>query len=367
LAIIPKERQFVHEGDIYFQRFVSKRGREYGLRFGTPKDVQEISSIFKEIYKYDYLTPLVYDLNQLKETVLEKNNLWFVGEDLENNEIAGTGLIKKNRYIAHMSKAVVKKKYQGLGVTSKIGAAGIISVTKMPQFSDVLRLDSEVRAGQRGIQRLVENANAIPFAFVPAFFNYGDKRKYLADDSTPFPAKREESAFLYSIILRKLWKKRTSEINMLDNEDFVYFHKFLSRYNKKMKNDELILGTGRKEKAQDSYFLSKNRYDGIVNLYGTIHEKTLKNLLRAYKKWRIILWRIPTTPDGINSMALANKKGFNLLGYDLGFHNDNWTLHDSVIMAYYRNRNVIECKVDCLEGIKPIFNKVRDMFYSQIN
>ncbi|MHA2184298.1 MAG: hypothetical protein ACXAAI_04785 [Promethearchaeota archaeon] len=367
MAIIPKERQFVHEGDIYFQRFISKQGREYGLRFGTVKDVQEISTIFKEIYNYDYLTPSVYDLNQLRQSILEENNLWFVGEDLEKKEIAGTGLIKKKRYIAHMSKAVVKKKYQGLGVTSKIGAAGIISVTKMPQFNEVLRLDSEVRASQLGIQRLVENANAIPFAFVPAFFNYGDKRKHSSDDNTPYPSKREESAFLYSIILRNLWKKRTSEINLLDNDDFAYFHRFVRGYNRKMKNDDLIFGSGKKEKANDSYFVSRNKYDGIVNLYGTIHEKTLKNLLKSYKKWRMILWRIPTIQDGIHSMDLAIKKGFNLLGYDIGFHNVNWTLHDSVIMAFYRNRNVVECKVNCLDGIKPLFNKVRDLFYSQIN
>jgi len=110
LAIISKKGLFLQEEDGYFQKFVAKNGDEYGLRFGEPKDAEDISKIFKEIYDNEYIFPLVYDLNLLKTSLSDKNNFWFVGESLDSgNEIAGTGLIKKNRYIAHAGKAVVEK------------------------------------------------------------------------------------------------------------------------------------------------------------------------------------------------------------------------------------------------------------------
>ena len=200
MAVISKKDLFLQEENVYFQKFVSKNGDEYGLRFGEPKDAKNISMIFKEIYNYEYLTPLVYDLDLLKRELSDKNNFWFVGESLDNNEIAGTGLIKKHRYIAHASKGVTRQKFQGLGVTSKIGAAGIITVTKMPQFKDCLRLNVEVRGPQVRAQKLIRNSGAIPFGLVPAYYNYGDRRAFKTDNNSPFPPKREEAAFLYSII-----------------------------------------------------------------------------------------------------------------------------------------------------------------------
>ena len=74
-----------------------------------------------------------------------------------------------------------------------------------------------------------------------------------------------------------------------------------------------------------------------MKLYGYVKEKSLKNLLKVYSNWRLILWRIPTTQNGIHSMALAEKMGFKVVGYDIGFNNINWTLFDSIIMAYYPN------------------------------
>ncbi|MFX0029103.1 MAG: hypothetical protein ACFE8B_07830 [Candidatus Hermodarchaeota archaeon] len=367
MAVISKKDFTLQEDNIYFQKFVSKTGEEYGLRFGQPKDAKNISMIYKEIYNYEYLTPLVYDLDLLRRELSNKNNFWFVGESLENNEIAGTGLLEKKRYIALASKGVTRKKFQGLGVTSKIGAAGIITVTKMPHFKDCLRLNVEVRGTQVRAQRLIEDTGALPFALIPAYLNYGDKRKFHIDDNIPFPAKKEEAAFLYSLIFNNLWKIREKKIHMLDNEDFIFFHDYVKSQTKKMKQDTLILEKGKKNKGYELYGVSKEYYDGIVNLYGSIKEKSLNHLIKTYNKWRIILWRIPTTQNGVHSMSLALEKGFNIVGYDIGFNNLNWTLYDSVILAYYPHGGSYAFEVNYLEENKPLFNKIREIFYSRIN
>ena len=347
MAVISKKDLILQEENIYFQKFVAKNGDEYGLRFGEPKDAKNISMIFKEIYNYEYLTPLVYDLDLLKRELSDNNNFWFVGESLDNNEIAGTGLIKKNRYIAHASKGVTRKKFQGLGVTSKIGASGIITVTKMPQFKDCLRLNVEVRGPQVRAQKLIRNSGAIPFGLVPAYYNYGDRRAFKTENNSPFPPKREEAAFLYSIIFNTLWKKREKKIYMLNNEDFIFFHDYVKSHTKKMNQDVLLLEKGKKDKGYELYGVSKEYHDGIVSLYGSIKEKSLDNLLKTYKKWRIILWRIPTTQNGVHSMSLALEKGFNI--------------------AYYPKGGSNAFEVNYLEENKTLFNKIRDIFYSRLN
>ncbi|MFX0080713.1 MAG: hypothetical protein ACFE94_03075 [Candidatus Hodarchaeota archaeon] len=367
MAVISKKNLILQEEDIYFQKFVSKNGDEYGLRFGVPKDAKNISMIFKEIYGYNYLTPLVYDLDLLRRELLDKNNFWFVGESLNNNEIAGTGLIKKNRYIAHATKAVTRKKFQGLGVTSKIGAAGIITVTKMPQFKDCLRLNIEVRGPQIRAQKLIKNAGAIPFGLVPAYYNYGDKRAFKTENNTPFPPNREEAAFLYSLIFNTLWKKRDKEIYLIDNEDFIFFHDYVKSQTRKMNQDVLTFERGKKDKGFELYAVSKEYHDGIVSLYGSVKEKSLKNLIKVYKNWRIILWRIPTTRNGVHSMALALEKGFNMVGYDVGFNSMSQTLNDSIILAYYPKGGSSAFEVNYLEENKPLFNKIREIFYSRLN
>jgi len=134
-----------------------------------------------------------------------------------------------------------------------------------------------------------------------------------------------------------------------------------------MNEDNLILERGKKRKSYELYGVSKDFYEGILNLYGLIKEKSLNNLLKTYNKWRIILWKIPTTQNGIHSMALALEKGFNIVGYDIGFHNINWTLYDSVIMAYYPNGGSQVLKVNCLDQNRPLYNKVREIYFSRIN
>ena len=367
MAVISKKELIPQEENIYFQKFVSKYGEEYGLRFGEPKDAEAISNIFKEVYNYNYDNPFVYDINLLKRELSNENNFWFLGELIKNHEIAGVGVIEKNRYIAHAGKAVVRKKFQNQGVTTKIGAAGIIKVIKMPQFKDIIKLDTEVRAPEIKIQKLIQNAGAIPYALIPGYMNLGDRRNFKFENNTPFPPNDEEASFLYSIIFNTLWKKREKKIHLLNNEDFIFFHDYIKSHTNKMNKDVLILEKEKKDNGYELYGVSKNQYEGLVNLYGTVKEKSLKNLLKTYNKWRIILWRIPTTQNGIHSMSLAIEKGFNIVGYDLGFNNMNWTLHDSVILAYYPNGSSQALQVNCLDGNKPLYNKIKEIFFSRIN
>ncbi|MFX1593126.1 MAG: hypothetical protein ACFFCL_10565 [Promethearchaeota archaeon] len=360
---INKKQVLSQDKNYYFQRFVSTHGDEYGLRFGKPQDAEVISKIFKEIYQYNYAYPLIYDIDYLKEELSKNYNFWFVGELLENKEIAGAGLLKKKRYIAHASQAVVKKKFQGQGITAKIGAAGLITVTKMPQFKNVLRIDSEVRGLKIGAQKMFQHAGAVPYGLIPAYINYGDKRHYNIDDGKPVPSMLEEPAILYSIILKNLWKQRDKTVYLLDNENILFFYNYVKKISNNMNKDILILKRYDKNKNYELYGVSKDFYEGRVNFYGYIKEKSLNHLLKAYYNWRIILWKIPTTKNGISSMALAIDKGFKMVGYDIGFNNINWTLYDSVIFAYYPNKDHQFIKPNCLNDTKPLAKKIGELFY----
>ncbi|MFX1390345.1 MAG: hypothetical protein ACFE9Z_09805 [Promethearchaeota archaeon] len=328
-----------------------------------PQDAKAISDLFREIYGYNYAYPLIYNIDHLKNELSKKSNYWFIGELINKKEIAGTGLLERKRYIVHTSQAVVKKKYQGRGITTNIGSAGITKVLKMPEFKNVLRLDSEVRGMKIGAQRLNEKAGAIPFCFIPGYINWGDKRAFKISNNHPVPPIEEESAFFYAIILNPLWAKREKEIYLLDNEDLLFFYNYVKISSRKMKKDFLIFENGENKRAYELYGVSKDYYEGRVNLFGYIKEKSLKHLLKTYKNWRLIIWRIPTTKNGISSMSLAIKKGFKCVGYDIGFNNINWTLFDSVIFAFYPN-GIQSLEVNCLDKAKPLVKKVNELISS---
>lgn len=362
MQTVSKRRVLIQEDSIYFQKFIDKNGVDYGLRFGTPNDAKAISSIFREVYNYEYVDPLVYDVENLKRDLSKNNKFWVVGELIKKKEVAGTGLVEKNRYIAHAGKTVVKKIFQGLGVTTKIGAAGLISILKMPQFKDVLRLDIDIRGIEIGSQKLAQYSGAIPYGLIPAYNNFGDKRHFETDNNTPFPPIKEEAAFLYSIIFKNLWSKREKNVFLLDNEDFIFFYEYVKKMAKKLNNDILFLEKYSKSKDYELYGVSKDYYNGKVKLYGYIKEKSLRNLLKTYDNWRIILWRIPTTKNGITSMSLAVDKGFKIVGYDIGFNNIAGSLFDSVILAYYPTNNYNGVNVKCTEILNPLVKKIKELF-----
>ncbi|MFX0005916.1 MAG: hypothetical protein ACFFA7_04720 [Promethearchaeota archaeon] len=357
------ESQLKHQKeDAYFQKLVFQNGQEYGLRFATPKDAKNISHMFKEIYNYKYINPTVYDIELLKKEISKPNKLWVLSDLLEKKMTVGCALVEKERYIAHAGSLIVKKDFQGRGITTKMAAAGLITVTKMPQFNNVLRLNIEVRGPKTRVQTAAQNAGGIPYSIIPDYINFGDKRNLEFTDNNPCPPQQEESAILFSMIFRNLWKKRDKDVYLLDNEDLLFLYKYIRSQTKKMADDTVILKDAKKGKGYELYGVSKDYYMANVKLFGYIKEKSLKNLLNTYKNWRIILWKIPTTENGISSMSLALKKGFKVVGYDIGFNNINWTLFDSVILVYYPNNNYILSDVNCIDSIKPLFNLIKKQF-----
>ena len=134
-----------------------------------------------------------------------------------------------------------------------------------------------------------------------------------------------------------------------------------------MKNDVVIPEKGKNDNGYELYGVSKDYYNGLIKIHGYIKEKSLDKMLKMYKDWRMILLRIPTTKNGVYSMKLAIEKGFNIVGYDIGFNNMNWTFIDSVMLAYYPNGGSQVFEVNYLEENKPLFNKVREIFFSRVN
>ena len=65
----------------------------------------------------------------------------------------------------------------------------------MPQFKECLRLNVVVRAPQIKAQKLIQNSGALPYALVPAYDNYGDKRNFNIENNTPFPRIRKKQRF----------------------------------------------------------------------------------------------------------------------------------------------------------------------------
>jgi hypothetical protein len=368
MAVINKSRLKFQEDNIYFQKFVSTKGDEFGLRFGEPKDAKDISMMYQEAYGYDYVHPVVYDLNHLKKELADKNHYWFVGEKINDKEIAGAGLLEIERNIVKGGKAVTRKKFQGQGITTKIGAAGVITVLKMPQFKNALRLDFEARGLEVGSQKLAQNSGSLPYCLIPAYANFGDRRQFKIKENKPFPSTNNmEAVFLYSIIFKTLWRKREKKVYLLDNEDIIFYYEYVKKMQKRMQHDDVILEPERYDKGYELYGVSKDLYMGIVDFYGFIKENSLKHLLETYKNWRIILWRIPTNNNGISSMTLALNSGFNMVGYDIGFNNMNGTFVDSVIMACYPNGGSQNLEVIPVDNNKPLLDKAIEVFCSRMN
>ncbi|MFX1365344.1 MAG: hypothetical protein ACFFCE_03460 [Promethearchaeota archaeon] len=362
METITKNKLRIQEDDTYFQKFVFKNGREYGLRFATPKDAAVILSMFKESYNYIYPYPLVYDIELLKKNIAKPNNFWVLSDLLESKITVGCALVESERYIAHAGRLIVKKNFQKQGITRNLAAAGLIAVTRMPQFKSVLRLNTEVRAPLTQVQNSAQNAGAIPYSIIPSYLKLADNRYFDFDDNNPCIPQFEESAVLYSMIFRNLWKKRTKNVFLLDNEDIIFLYKYVRNQAKRMQDDTLILKNEKNSELYELFGVSKDFYMANVNLFGYIKEKSLNNLLKTYKNWRLIIWKIPTTELGISSMSLALRKGFKVVGYDIGFNNYNWTLFDSIILAYYPNRNYDLSDIKCIDSIKPLFDRIKQQF-----
>ncbi len=335
--IIKDQCQSSIDKEEYFQTFYSHDGAFFGLRFGIPEDARYISKIYKEQYSNYYVDPLVYNIEALSKKIADKNNYWFICEKIgKNSMICGAGLIEKYYTTAFACKAVLKKKFQGRGISTKLGSGGIIYVLRLPEFKDVVRLDSDVRAVNIKSQKLIEKSGGIGYAFIPSYNNFANKKKFDITEGKPCTNGIEEPAVLYVNILNKLWTKRQKEIHLIDNEDIYFFYSLMRNINlRKMKNDQIIFDEFSGYRTE-SYQIHEDLYKGTVKIGGYLRKNTLQRLLHKYSSWRLLEWRIPPTQLGRYSIKLALKNGFKVVGYDIGsMLNYDGDLLDNIVMCNF--------------------------------
>ncbi|MFX1418176.1 MAG: hypothetical protein ACFE9N_04555 [Promethearchaeota archaeon] len=363
MATLTKKGLDLRDEDAYFKKVTFKNGEEYGLRFAIPKDAPNISALFKESYNYEYPYPYVYDTELLKNNISKPNKFWVLSDLLDNKMTVGCALVDKERYIAHAGCLIVKEDFRRHGITTNLAAAGLLTVTKMPAFKNVLRLNTEVRAPLTKVQTSAQNAGAIPYGIIPSHITLADNRDFDLDEEKPCLSHNGEfSTVHYSMIFRNLWKKRDKHVFLLDNEELIFLYEYIRSQAKKMKDDTLTLKREKHSKGYELYGVSKDYYLAHVKLFGYIKEKSLNYLLNTYRNWRIIIWKIPTTEIGIQSMSLALKKGFKIVGYDIGFNNIDWALFDSIILVHYPNENYNLADIKCTDPVKPLFDRIKRQF-----
>ena len=216
----------------YFESFTDNEGLKYGLRFGIEDDAKEISKMFIEAYGYKYLYKMVYEPSELKEKLRYPDNFWFICENLDSGEIAGVGLMQKRKFIITIGKMIIKRKFQKKGIARELGSRGIMACLNKPQFKECYKLLTEARAEEINVQKMMERI-AIPYAFIPEFINFGDRRMFDFSKGVPFVDGEKESALLFMIPFDRLWKCRETKIYLPNNEELLFFYNYIKYYNKK--------------------------------------------------------------------------------------------------------------------------------------
>ena len=125
----------------YFDLISWIDGKEIGARFAKPEDAESLIEVFRDVYQWEYLDPCVYDKNWYKEALSKETNLMLIGELIETSEIIGTVMVEKvNEYTAHSSKGLLKKKYQGQGLSREIAPRAFLYMISRPAFKSILRI-----------------------------------------------------------------------------------------------------------------------------------------------------------------------------------------------------------------------------------
>ncbi|MFX1259909.1 MAG: GNAT family N-acetyltransferase [Promethearchaeota archaeon] len=323
--------------DEYVNLFQAKDNNTYGIREAKPEDIKSIIEIFKDIYDYNYLYPWIYDTELFKKRLNNKENLWLIGVSINTEEIISTAVIKKkNSFTVTVGKGAIKKKYQGIGIAKELASECLKISLRRPLFKNTLKIDMDVRANNIKAQKWAEKVKCVPYGFIPNYNNYADKRNFHSPKGEPFIQGQFESVIMYIRPFTNLWKRRQNCIVMLDNEDMIFFYNNVKKYNRRMRNDNLILKNNYGIK-RESFKITEDIYKGILTINGYLCEKSLEGLLKKYSNWNVIEWRIPATFEGLNSQQIGLNKGFKVVGYDPGSNYDDKLLIDSVLMCYFPN------------------------------
>ena len=89
-----------------------------------------------------------------------------------------------------------------------LGANSFLAMLKNPEFKTIQRIDSDVRVNQYSSMLMAKTLGQFPYAFIPNFNCYGDKRNFHPEDGKPYCDGRLEAAVLYVGPINRFWKVR---------------------------------------------------------------------------------------------------------------------------------------------------------------
>jgi len=319
----------------YIGTFQTKTNQAFGVRFVTKTDTKSISDIMTDAYGYEYLYPKVYDEEKLKDTIADKNQMWILAESIDDHEPVGFGVAeKRNDYSIYVGKLALKNRFRHQGLAQNLGANSFLALLKNPEFNTILRIDSDVRANQYNSMMMAKALGQFPYAFVPNFNCYGDKRSFHPEYGIPYSEGRLESAVLFVGPMNQFWKVRDRNVHLLGNKKILNIYQMVQKIAHRMKKDELSI-INKAELELEQYHIARDYYKGVVDIEGYLKETTLDHLLDEYIEWNVVEWRIPVTREGLFSQKLALENHFIVTGYDPGSHKDNNVLRDTLVMCKF--------------------------------
>ena len=326
-----------HSLSRYIGTFQTKSNQSFGVRFISEKDTKSISEIMQDAYGFEYLYPKVYDEKKLKETVKNKNNFWLIAESVDGKEPAGIALAeKRNNFSIYVGKLAIKNRFRHQGIARGLGTNSFLAMLKQPEFKTVIRLDSDVRVSQYNSMLTVKALGQFPYAVIPNFNCYGDKRKFHPEYGVPYCDGRLEAAVLFLGPINGFWKKREKKVHLLGNKQVLDMYQIVRKIARRMKKDEVTIEDSYSI-LPEHYQINRDYYKGIATIEGMLLESTLDNLLDEFYEWNVVEWRIPTTNEGLFSQHLAIDNGFIVTGYDPGSYKEDSHILDTLIMCKFPN------------------------------
>ncbi len=168
-----KETQQKIEFEKNLGSFNARDGRTFKSHYVDDKYAKSIMSIFKDVYEWNYLYPYVYDIEALKKEINKSNQYWAMISPSNSNEVVALAVIKKlNEFSLYVGKVNIKRKYQGIGLGAGLGSTSFTTIIGNPNFKDIRRLDSDVRAVNLNSQKFIERTGSKPYGFIPNYNNY---------------------------------------------------------------------------------------------------------------------------------------------------------------------------------------------------
>jgi len=345
-----------------------------GLRRATKSDSPQISELYIEGYGYKYIDPMVYDIKSLSEHLCNQNNIWIAGENIINNELMAISLIDIKNNVALAGKIIMKKTYRGLGLSSILSLNGVKMLIKEKLLENCIKIDSDVRANQIGAQKLTESAFGIAYSFIPIKYIFADKRGLILNNKSLSTSEIVlESMFGYFAILPPFLENRVKDVYLLDNDLMFFLYNFLNSFRRSMRivmKDDYLETVKKVPENISSDFedvdIKINFYNSFIQIRGLLSRNRIKYLLKKYKIFRILIWKIPTTLEGTYCMNVALELGFKIVGYDMAsIKLSNMQNFCDSIIFFWSNQEIVEagfCNVQTTQKNKILFEKISQQF-----